>query len=61
MPCFENVDVNIVMQKFRDRFFEKRSENDFIKIVDDLIYASYNNFWTKKYDTYQKLTNGILP
>jgi len=61
MPCFENVDVNIVIQKFRDRFFEKRSENDFIKIVDDLIYASYNNFWTKKYDTYQKLTNGILP
>jgi phosphatidylinositol kinase/protein kinase (PI-3 family) len=61
MPCFENVDVNIVIQKFRDRFFEKRSENDFKKIVDDLIYASYNNFWTKKYDTYQKLTNGILP
>ena len=46
MPCFENVDVNIVIQKFRDRFYEKKSENDFSKIVDDLIYASCNNFWT---------------
>lgn len=61
MPCFENTDVNIVIQKFRDRFHERKSENELKKIVDDLIHTSNNNFWTRKYDYYQKLTNGIIP
>jgi phosphatidylinositol kinase/protein kinase (PI-3 family) len=61
MPCFENVEINIVLQKFRDRFCEKVSEINMKKVLDDLIYSSYNNFWTNKYDYYQKLTNGIIP
>ena len=61
MPCFENNDINNVMNKFRERFHEKKSENDLIKLIDDLIKSSYNNFWTNKYDLYQKLTNGIIP
>ena len=61
MPCFENTDVHIVIQKFRERFHEKSSETNLKKIIDDLIDTSNNNFWTNKYDYYQKLTNQILP
>jgi phosphatidylinositol kinase/protein kinase (PI-3 family) len=61
MPCFENTDINQVIQKFRDRFYELSSETSLKKVVDDLINSSYNNFWTNKYDSYQKLTNGIMP
>jgi phosphatidylinositol 4-kinase len=61
MPCFENVDVSIVLQKFRERFHETKSENEIKRILDELIYTSYDNFWTNKYDYYQKLTNGIIP
>lgn len=61
MPCFENVDVNVVIQKFRERFFESKPDSEIKKNLDDLINCSYNNFWTNKYDYYQKLTNGIAP
>ena len=61
MPCFENTEIALVIQKFRERFCEKISETNLKKVINDLIYASYNNFWTSKYDYYQKLTNGILP
>lgn len=61
MPCFEFVDVNLLIKKFEDRFFVKKSDTDLGKILDDLIKSSNNNFWTNKYDSYQKLTNGILP
>ncbi len=61
MPCFENTDINLVISKFRERFYELSSETSLKKIVDDLINTSYNNFWTNKYDYYQKLTNDILP
>lgn len=61
MPCFENTDVRSVIQKFRDRFHEKVSEVNLKNIINELIHSSYNNFWTNKYDYYQKLTNGIVP
>ncbi len=61
MPCFENVDINVVLHKFRERFCEKVSELNMKKVLDDLVHSSYNNFWTNKYDYYQKLTNGIIP
>ena len=61
MPCFDNKNLNDIFVKFRDRFYADKKDEDFPKIVDDLIYQSYNNFWTNKYDTYQKLTNGIIP
>ena len=61
MPCFDNKNKNDIFVKFRERFFADKKDEDFPKIVDDLIYQSYDNFWTNKYDTYQKLTNGIIP
>ena len=61
MPCFEHADANLVIKKFEERFYAKKSDFELTKILDDLIKSSYNNFWTNKYDSYQKLTNGILP
>lgn len=61
MPCFENTEISMVLMKFRERFHERKSDMELQKILDDLIYTSYNNFWTNKYDYYQKITNGIIP
>ena len=61
MPCFENKDVDSVIQRLRERFHERTNDYGFAKIVDDLIYASKDNFWTNKYDKFQQITNGIMP
>ena len=61
MPCFDKKDIDVVIQKLRERFYEKESDRNFPKIVDDLVYKSNDNFWTNKYDYFQKVTNGILP
>lgn len=61
MPCFENADINLIINKFIERFHSRKGEAELVKIINDMIYMSYDNFWTNKYDTYQKLTNGILP
>jgi phosphatidylinositol kinase/protein kinase (PI-3 family) len=60
MPCFEN-DTTLVIKNFADRFHHTKGQLEIQKIVNDLIYNSYDNFWTNKYDLYQKMTNGILP
>ena len=61
MPCFDNKNIADIFNKFRERFYQDKNDEDFIKIVDDLINWSYDNFRTNQYDNYQKLTNGILP
>ena len=61
MPCFDNKSPADIFQKFKERFYENKNDEDFINIVDDLINWSYDNFRTNQYDNYQKLTNGILP
>ena len=60
MPCFDNKNISEILQSFRGRFYADKKEEDFIKIVDDLIDWSFDNFRTNQYDNYQKLTNGIL-
>ena len=37
MPCFDKKDINIVIQKLRERFYEKESDRNFPKIVDELV------------------------
>ena len=61
MPCFDGKDIQEIFQKFRERFYTNKKDEDFIKIVDELIDISYDNFRTNQYDNYQKLSNGILP
>ena len=61
MPCFDNKNIEDILLKFRERFYENKKDEEFIQIVDDLVNLSYNNFRTNQYDNYQKFTNGIIP
>ena len=61
MPCFFKKNIDEIFKSFRERFYADKKDEEFIKIVDDMIYASYDNFRTNQYDNYQKLTNGIIP
>ncbi len=61
MPCFANTDTTVVISKLRERFHMDKSESDYIKIVDELIANSINNWRTVQYDNFQKLTNDIRP
>ena len=61
MPCFFKKNKEDIFQKFRERFYEDKKDEEFIKIVDDMVNLSYDNFRTNQYDNFQKLTNGIFP
>ena len=61
MPCFDNKNIEDILLKFRERFYENKKDEEFIQIVDNLVNLSYNNFRTNQYDNYQKFTNGIIP
>ena len=61
MPCFANADVNLILSKFVERFSINKSESEYIKVVDDLIYNSLDNWRTNQHDYFQKLTNDIRP
>ena len=61
MPCFFKKNIDEIFKSFRERFYSDKKDEEFIKIVDDMIYASYDNFRTNQYDNFQKLTNGIIP
>ncbi len=61
MPCFVNADIPMILSKFTERFFMNKSENEYIKIVDELIENSYDNWRTVQYDNFQKYTNDIRP
>jgi len=60
MPCFENQERKLIISNFRERFHENKSESEFIKLVNDLINKSNDNFWTNKYDSFQNYTNEIM-
>lgn len=59
MPCFIGTDSNVVLTKLRERLHLNKSDNEYIKIVDDLIYYSLDNWRTVQYDNFQKYTNDI--
>ncbi|ETV93135.1 hypothetical protein H310_12746 [Aphanomyces invadans] len=60
-PCFQNRDVVKELQKLRERFVETMPLDHTVKHAMKLIKLSYKNKWTKRYDQFQKITNGILP
>lgn len=59
MACFAKGPQT--MKLLEDRFKIGLSEEEAIVFADDLITYSEGNWRTDSYDTYQKLTNGILP
>ena len=61
MPCFYNKNIDDIINKFRERFYQDKKDEEFIKIVEDMVNLSYDNFRTNQYDNFQKLTNGIIP
>ncbi|KAG6618883.1 phosphatidylinositol kinase (PIK-H2) [Phytophthora cinnamomi] len=60
-PCFQGRDVSRDLQKLRGRFLIHCSTEKTVKAVVKMIRASYKNKWTKRYDQFQKITNGIVP
>ncbi|EEY67052.1 phosphatidylinositol kinase [Phytophthora infestans T30-4] len=60
-PCFQGRDVSRDLQKLRNRFLLQCSTEKTVKAVVKMIRVSYKNKWTKRYDQFQKITNGIVP
>jgi hypothetical protein len=60
-PCFNGKDTNAIIDKLRARFRTDLSVKDTVQHCLDLIIESYANYGTKQYDTFQWLTNGIIP
>eukprot|EP01097_Dermamoeba_algensis_P002290 TRINITY_DN1913_c0_g2_i1.p1 TRINITY_DN1913_c0_g2~~TRINITY_DN1913_c0_g2_i1.p1 ORF type:complete len:920 (+),score=215.47 TRINITY_DN1913_c0_g2_i1:40-2760(+) len=58
LPCLVSESV---VADLNYRFRLDLTEDQLVNYVDDLIWKSYDNWWTKKYDQYQYLTNYILP
>jgi phosphatidylinositol 4-kinase B len=52
-------DENVLID-LKNRFKLDLNEIEFVEYVQSLIDESNNNFYTKQYDNYQNLTNGIL-
>jgi phosphatidylinositol kinase/protein kinase (PI-3 family) len=60
-PCFANRDGVKELQRLRERFAEHLTLEQTAKHATKLVKLSYKNKWTKRYDKFQKMTNGILP
>ncbi|KAK1947794.1 Phosphatidylinositol 4-kinase beta [Phytophthora citrophthora] len=60
-PCFLGRDVSRDLQKLRSRFLLHYSTEKTVEAVVKMICVSYKNKWTKRYDQFQKITNGIIP
>ncbi|KAL4169425.1 hypothetical protein KRP22_010345 [Phytophthora ramorum] len=60
-PCFQGRDVSRDLQKLRSRFHLHYSTEKTVKAVVKMIRTSYKNKWTKRYDQFQRITNGIVP
>ncbi|XP_953957.1 phosphatidylinositol 4-kinase, putative [Theileria annulata] len=59
MPCFL-AGTSYTIEMFKERFMLNQSEEACIRKITEIIDASVNSFSTVQYDTYQRLTNGIL-
>ena len=60
-PCFIGKDTNVIIDRLRGRFRSDLSVGDTVQHCLDLIIQSYAHYGTKQYDTFQWLTNGIMP
>ncbi|CEG45432.1 Phosphatidylinositol kinase (PIK-H2) [Plasmopara halstedii] len=60
-PCFQGRDVSRDLQRLRSRFMLQCSKEQVVKAAVKMIRNSYKNKWTKRYDQFQKITNGIIP
>lgn len=55
LPCFKDTTI----KKLRQRFVPTKNEKEASKYFQDLINKSSESYFTKGYDEFQRLTNGI--
>ncbi|KAJ1431428.1 kinase-like domain-containing protein [Ochromonadaceae sp. CCMP2298] len=60
-PCFQGKQASVIIDKLRGRFRTELGVNDAVKHCLDLITNSYGHYGTRQYDTFQWITNGIMP
>ena len=60
-PCFAGKQASLIIEKLRARFRTELSVGDAVKHCLDLITNSYGHYGTRQYDTFQWMTNGIMP
>ena len=53
--------ASLIIEKLRARFRTELSVGDAVKHCLDLITNSYGHYGTRQYDTFQWMTNGIMP
>mmetsp|Transcript_29169 Transcript_29169/g.73361 ORF Transcript_29169/g.73361 Transcript_29169/m.73361 type:complete len:1001 (+) Transcript_29169:203-3205(+) len=58
LPCFAAAST---IDQLRERFCVSMPEEEFVQHVEGLITKSADNWSTRQYDTFQKMSNGILP
>lgn len=58
LPCLK--DFQRAVDELRARLQLAKTDEKCISFIDSLVYASQENWRTKKYDEFQYLTNGIL-
>ncbi|EKX73907.1 phosphatidylinositol 4-kinase family protein [Theileria equi strain WA] len=59
MPCFV-AGTMYTIEALKDRFMLNLSEETCRRKINEMIYASINNFRAVQYDNFQRLTNGIM-
>ena len=59
LPCFVGRDINDIISNFKKKFLLNVNDDDFYKVVNEIIEEAKDSFRTTQYDIYQKLTNGI--
>lgn len=60
-PCFQGRDTNDILTKLQERFNTDFTKQQTVAQSMKLIKTSYKNKWTARYDTFQRITNGIMP
>jgi len=60
LPCFSGKSCSAIVQELEDRFLRGLPDDVVVDQVHQLIDYSVNNWRTRQYDNYQRITNGIL-
>lgn len=60
-PCFYNRNTQVILEKLKQRFKSELNVQDINEHCKNLISSSLSSYGTGQYDSFQQLTNGILP
>lgn len=59
-PCFLGMDADAILFRLRARFKLTYSKQETVAYALSLVRKSNNNYSTRQYDNFQRMTNGIL-